>query len=581
MNTSPDTGTTSREQKEPLEEHSTVLGTAHPNIMNCLMSTDEAVKSRGATVVMTVPDVIVNPFWASYQSLAPKPSSQPQTLPSVSNSNINFLNAYQRPVVSLTPTFKRPCSEATLAKLKKKFAKSTSPIPLAGMSASLECDPFQTSILKDILLGNRAKPEVPMPSLIPAKSGAVNEKVTAQPPLKSPITVSINVPSPKPTTVTIIDDDDDDICLISATSRATTSTKNSKENRFQISNQNRSSVICKIPSSEKQLPSREVHNCIKTVSRSGKLSMPAIDISGKHFIDSIFNNIMFSNAKNKKIEEKKSSSFQPHKPEVTQSLPKSDHIQSPAKPIILEAKASPSCASALCALLQTKSEPGYVIKPPPLEGSTNRVYQQMIEFEYNHEFIVKKFKQQEGSSFSSSFSTKLELNPLEKMWIDELSNSFTILHNRCLFSEMTATPALLGPQTKTESLVNLLIHITSQLVTFSSLNTLDQMSLISENVIELLLLRSLLIKPNCISEKFGEKDDETSVPSNDDNEIEDNDNEESNLIIEEEEEEVRQFKDMYQRLTHSIDKNWCKDKTIFNLVSSLIPYFLKKCIINF
>ncbi|KAH9393739.1 Nuclear receptor [Tyrophagus putrescentiae] len=564
-----------REQKGPFEqEHNAVVGTAHPNILN-LLSTDEAVKSRATAMVMTVPDVIVNPFWA-------------------------------KPPVSLAPTFKRPCSEATLAKLKRKFAKSASQTPLAEATAPAPAPPlqpsdlFQTSILKDILLGNRSKPEMPTPvkSAVVADNG---HKVAPPPSAPSAVTVPLNGSAPKPTPVVTIDDDDD-IRLISATSRATASPKEHKENRSQISNQNRSSVICKIPSSAKQSLSEVKNNSSKTISRIEQFSLPASEISGKHFIDSIFKNIMCpsKNRKTKEPEksEKQSSTMQPPKLEAPQPLPKSDTFKAPPKPIILEPKASPSCASALCALLQTKSEPEIVIKPKRFESShqssslvsdgfTNRVYQQMIEFEYNHEFIVKKFKQQESSSFSPSFSTQLELNSLEKSYQDKLSDCLSLLHSRCLFSiqfpELATSPASLpGPKTKTESLVNLLIHITSQLVTFSGLNTFDQMSLLSENIIELLLLRSLLIKPNCIFEQFGER--ESLTPNDEDNDLErkerndddDDDEEESELVIEEEEEEIRQFRDLYQRLTQSVDKSWCKDKTVFNLIFAILLFRTSK-----
>lgn len=162
--------------------------------------------------------------------------------------------------------------------------------------------------------------------------------------------------------------------------------------------------------------------------------------------------------------------------------------------------------------------------PDCLSAISDKVYQQLIEFEFNHESILRKFQCAPSTdSFTSHGSfARTGLNANEKLRIDELESVLYPLQF-CL-SSMCEQRALLKANlhrsffemntnvsvdfqratllATTEQAINLLIELTKQLVSFSELDSDDQMNLLRTSVMEIMLMRSILIRPQRVKEKL-------------------------------------------------------------------------------
>lgn len=276
-----------------------------------------------------------------------------------------------------------------------------------------------------------------------------------------------------------------------------------------------------------------------------------------------------------------------------------------------------SSNSAICQLLAT---------PPPQEFNTpftpstntdylnsvripDKVYQQLIEFEFNYEPIVQKFAI-DSDDFSPSRNA---LNSLEAARINELTTVLAPL-NVCLSSQspevsaarenlmhfISGSTGVTDFQRETLFIItkhsfNLLIALAKQLESFASLNSLDQKILLQNSVMEIMLLRSIMVRP--LTSNLNEEEqtpplsphanyctshvpftDETN--ENDDNADDDDHlkNDESSIkaILDTDEEQqmamlyAKQFRDGYRKLASTIDAEWKADRTIFYLVSTLL-----------
>lgn len=158
-----------------------------------------------------------------------------------------------------------------------------------------------------------------------------------------------------------------------------------------------------------------------------------------------------------------------------------------------------------------------------LNDISDKVYQQLIEFEFNHESILKKFQCIPNSDRSFSHTTgRPGLNVNEKARIDELEKvlyplqfclSSTCGHRAALkknfhksFFEKNANVSVdFQRQTllaTTEQAINLLIDLTKQLDSFAELSSADQMNLLRTSVMEIMLMRSILIMPQRLKERI-------------------------------------------------------------------------------
>ena len=242
----------------------------------------------------------------------------------------------------------------------------------------------------------------------------------------------------------------------------------------------------------------------------------------------------------------------------------------------------------------------------------DKVYHQLIEFEFNYEPIVRKF-----ALASDDFSpSRNALNSLEAARITELTTVLAPL-NVCLSSQSpevsTARVNLLHSisgstevtvefqrqalLTITQHSFNLLIALAKKLESFASLSSLDQKTLLRNSVMEIMLLRSIMVRPLTQETSSLDKTESTSVSADNyctshasisDETISDGDGDDSQResddisirgILESDEEQqmammyAKQFRDGYQKLASTIDSEWKADQTIFYLVSTMITCF--------
>ncbi len=244
---------------------------------------------------------------------------------------------------------------------------------------------------------------------------------------------------------------------------------------------------------------------------------------------------------------------------------------------------------------------------PPPAHIPDKVYHQLIEFEFNYEPIVRKF-----ALASDDFSpSRNALNSLEAARITELTTVLAPL-NVCLSSQSPevstaranllhsisgSTEVTLEFQRKalltiTQHSFNLLIALAKQLESFAALSSLDQKTLLRNSVMEIMLLRSIMVRPlqemnslhqtgstsasqtdnYCTSHTFLSEETNNDEDGGDDNQLDCDDSSIRGILDTDEEQQMamkyaKQFRDGYQKLASTIDAEWKADQTIFYLVS--------------
>ncbi|KAI2797482.1 Nuclear receptor [Blomia tropicalis] len=214
-----------------------------------------------------------------------------------------------------------------------------------------------------------------------------------------------------------------------------------------------------------------------------------------------------------------SSQAQPSKP-----IPKVSAITK-----LLNSDYSPPSSPTTCHNNRSKSDnlPTQSKINSCLGDISDKVYQQLIEFEFNHESILRKFQTDIKSANESSTSpigmmNKSSLNAIEKHRIDELENVLSPLQfclsstcerrailkrdiHKSFFNRKPTVSVDFQRQTllaTTEQSINLLIELTKKLESFSELNSADQMTLLRTSVMEIMLMRSILILPRRLKERI-------------------------------------------------------------------------------
>lgn len=300
---------------------------------------------------------------------------------------------------------------------------------------------------------------------------------------------------------------------------------------------------------------------------------------------------------------------------------------------VQHSKSSPN--SAICQLLATPS-PQESEKRIASNFSSNtdcylnfghipdKVYHQLIEFEFNYEPIVRKF----ALASDDFLQSRNALNSLEAARISELTTVLAPL-NVCLSSQypemsaarenlvhfMSGSTEVADFQRETLLIIthhsfNLLIALAKQLESFASFNSLNQKTLLRNSVMEIMLLRSIMVRPltssSCESGQtalstmslhanyctshvpFTEETNENGDNGEDDDQIK-SDESSIRAILETDEEQqmamlyAKQFRDGYRKLSSTIDAEWKADRTIFYLVSAMIltsfDFILTDCFI--
>ena len=157
-----------------------------------------------------------------------------------------------------------------------------------------------------------------------------------------------------------------------------------------------------------------------------------------------------------------------------------------------------------------------------LNDISDKVYQQLIEFEFNHESILKKFQSTPTTDSFSHSTGRPGLNVNEKARIEELEKVLYPLQfclssmcdqqaemkknlHKSFFEKNSNVSVDFQRQTllaTTEQAINLLIELTKQLDSFAELSSADQMNLLRTSVMEIMLMRSILIMPQRLKEKM-------------------------------------------------------------------------------
>lgn len=334
----------------------------------------------------------------------------------------------------------------------------------------------------------------------------------------------------------------------------------------------RTNVILEEELSQQQLKSRfslnqQQSNCCPIIDLKKHCSKAKNEPIFFHLIDKVISNV-FINSSHNDIESNQSSSppSPPPPPSVIKSSCSTSSLKAksssffeslessstplvtasnaygtssqaqPSKPIpkvsaitkLLNSDYSPPSSPTTCHNNRSKSDnlPTQSKINSCLGDISDKVYQQLIEFEFNHESILRKFQTDIKSANESSTSpigmmNKSSLNAIEKHRIDELENVLSPLQF-CLSSTCERRAILKRDIHKsfcrkptvsvdfqrqtllatTEQSINLLIELTKKLESFSELNSADQMTLLRTSVMEIMLMRSILILPRRLKERI-------------------------------------------------------------------------------
>lgn len=203
----------------------------------------------------------------------------------------------------------------------------------------------------------------------------------------------------------------------------------------------------------------------------------------------------------------------------------------PASPVLSNADSESAAAASSSASPSTSSTRMQSAEggPGSLNDISDKVYQQLIEFEFNHESILKKFQcipNSEHSNHSFSHTTgRPGLNVNEKVRIEELEKVLYPLQfclsstcgqraemkknlHKSFFEKNANVSVDFQRETllaTTEQAINLLIELTKQLDSFAELSSADQMNLLRTSVMEIMLMRSILIMPQRLKERITNK----------------------------------------------------------------------------